>query len=184
MHRLTRPLIAGSLVLLLAAACGDDPQPATTTTAPTVAPTTETTVSPTPTGPIDFDSGEATFEVTGDETASIDAQIDPAGDGYGRYDPEDGEFQADFRGGDDGLLRMTLTFDASGALTDAFIAIGLGGGLAGDENYYFDGFHTQCDVTTDPFDGQTLNGSFTCDDLPEDDGDTIDAEGTFNATSA
>lgn len=182
MYRLSRPLIAGSLVLLLAAACGDDPQPAATTAPPTVPPTTQTTVSPTPTGPIDFDSGEAAFEVTGDESATVDVRIDPAG--FDRYDPEDGEFSADFGGDEQGLLRMTLTFDATGTLTDAFIAIGLGGGLAGDENYYFDGFHTQCQVTTEPFDGQTLNGSFTCDDLPEDDGDTIDATGTFTASAA
>lgn len=176
----SRTLFGVSLLVLVltAAACGDDPQPTATTPAPTT-PASSPSPTSTSTTPVSFDSGMASFEVSGDQDVSIEAQIDS-----GQYTPEDRELQLEYRGGDDGLLRMNIDLDASGTVTGAFVAIGLGGELAGDENYYYDAVRSQCEVTLDSFDGTSLSGSFTCDDLPEDSGGTIDATGTFQASAA
>lgn len=167
------------LAMVLTAACGgDDPvTPATTApTTPSVAPSPSPTVSEAA-EPVEFTTGTADFTITGDENVTINALLDTAQ--FNAYDPEDQEADLEFLGGDDGLLRMTLTFEGE-TLSDAFIAIGLGGSTVGDENYYYDAFHGQCEVTTDPFDGVEINGSFTCDDLPEENEETIDVEGTFS----
>jgi hypothetical protein len=185
--RSLRPITAGCLLFaLFGAACGgDEPAPVATTPTTTVAPTTvaPTTTEPSPAGePVTFTTGTAHVDITGDENVSVDFQLDTGTSND--YDPEDGEAGLTYRGGDDGVLKMTLTY-VDGALDDSFIAIGLGGEFAGDDNYWYDAFHTQCEVTAEPFTGTptAVRGSFVCDDLEQDSGGTIDATGTFEATA-
>jgi hypothetical protein len=121
--------------------------------------------------------GTAQLVATGAEEATL---LLPQVSVSGAVD-EDGDFEVDFEDASGQLLRLSLDVEA-GAVTDAFVAVGLPGSSIDDEDYYPDGWHTACEVQVLRLDASAVEGLFRCDDLTSQDGTrSIDVEGAFSA---
>ncbi len=173
----TRHLIFASMLVFAVACGGDDEPPATgQPEAPTTGP------APAPTGPIVYTTGEAQVEVSGAQDVTFTATLDTATENS--FDPADSQANLEYRSGEGQLLRLTLTFDEE-SLSDPFLAVGLGGESIADEEYYPDAFHTQCAVTMQSFEQTSLEGTFTCTEIPSavTEDKTISTNGTFSASA-
>lgn len=168
-------IFASMLVFAVACGGGDEPPATEETEAPTTGP------APAATGPITYTRGEAEVEVSGAQDVTFTATLESAESGF---DPEDSQANLEYRSGEGQLLRLTLTFDEE-SLSDAFLAVGLGGDSIADEEYYPDAFHTQCAVTIESFDQTSVEGVFTCTEIPSavDEDKTISTNGSFSASA-
>ncbi|MDQ3991520.1 MAG: hypothetical protein M3245_04315 [Actinomycetota bacterium] len=158
--------------------------------APPPAEETPTPVSPpadrgaSPDIPLDYVSGTATVQTTGDVETDFEAPLeDNPAQADNQFLPERAEFQVSWQteGREQLLLTGTFREGVPGGL-DFFVAIRTGPGE--NDTYFPDSFHTQCEVILSSFTAEGLGGTFECGDLESFDGtQRIDATGSFQATS-
>jgi hypothetical protein len=115
------------------------------------------TASPAP----DLREGPAAhITTTGDLTADLVLPFDPTSE----LPTGDGSF--DLRWQDTELNTLILTLDvAGGAVTSAFVGAGLPGTSIEDPTYFADFVRSQCTVTADGLDTDSVTGTIDCTDL-------------------
>jgi hypothetical protein len=84
---------------------------------------------------------------------------------------------------DAGLNTLNVTLDmAGGALTSAFVAVGVPGTSIYDTSYFADFFRSQCQVAVTRLEEQAVEGTLACPGLKNaDDTATVDVTGEFSA---
>ena len=130
-----------------------------------------------PTTDVSFTSGAAQVATTGDVEQSVAAELTPSTSKW----TADGQLELHYSDSSGNTILVRLR--VSSGVDDQFIAVGVPGSTTDDATYFPDGGHTQCIATLQRFDSAGLDGTFTCTDVPNFNGDmTIDATGTFSAT--
>lgn len=122
----------------------------------------------------------AHITVSGDLTADLVLPYDPASE----LPTGDGSF--DLRWQDDALNTLALTLDvAGGAVTSAFVGVGVPGTSIDEPTYFADFVRTQCTVATDGLGTDALTGTIDCAGLENAmsgaDAKTIDLTASFSA---
>lgn len=122
----------------------------------------------------------AHITVSGDLTADLVLPYDPASE----LPTGDGSF--DLRWQDDALNTLALTLDvAGGAVTSAFVGVGVPGTSIDEPTYFADFVRTQCTVATDGLGTDALTGTIDCAGLENAmsgaDAKTMDLTASFSA---
>lgn len=122
----------------------------------------------------------AHITTTGDITADRFLPFDPASE----LPTGDGSF--DLRWQDADLNTLVLTLDvADGAITSAFVGVGLPGTSIADPTYFADFVRSQCDVTAIGLGTDSVTGTIDCAGLENamsgTDAQTIDLTASFSA---
>ncbi|MCE7885822.1 MAG: hypothetical protein DYH08_18540 [Actinobacteria bacterium ATB1] len=147
-------LCASTLLVLLVAACGDSDETSPTTHSDGQT----TTTSP---EPVELATGEGTIEASGGdlEPTTIVAPLVPD---ESSYDPAD---EGELRFADDAGQGLYITWKAGTEpeVEDAFIRVDLG---FEDAERYPDALHTQCTDVRIEVDDDKIEGTASCEDLP------------------
>lgn len=122
----------------------------------------------------------AHITTTGDITAELFLPFDPASE----LPTGDGSF--DLRWQDDSLNTLIVTLDvAGGAVTSAFVGVGVPGTSIDEPTYFADFVRSQCDVRVDGLGTDSLTGTIDCAGLENAmsgaDAKTIDLTASFSA---